>query len=241
MAGNLKILVTIAARSGSKGIKNKNIRNLSGKPLIAYTIEQAVKWGKFERLIVSTDSEDIAKIAKKYGAEVISLRPAELATDTASKIDALRHAFIEAEKHYQSKFDVLLDLDATAPIRTVNDIDNIINLFETKRPASVISVVKARKNPYFNMVEEQADGTFLISKQSSGKTVYRRQDVPSVYDMNASIYVYDREFILDATNETPFSKKVFAYLMPDISAVDIDTEIDLQFTDFLIKQGIVNL
>jgi CMP-N-acetylneuraminic acid synthetase len=240
MTGNLKILVTIAARGGSKGIKNKNIRNLSDKPLIAYTIEQAVKWGKFERLIVSTDSQDIAKIAKEYGAEVPFMRPAELATDTASKIDTLRHAFIEAEKYYQSKFDVLLDLDATAPIRTIKDIDNIVSLFEKKRPASVISVVKASKNPYFNMVEEQADGTFSICKQLE-KIVYRRQDVPSVYDMNASIYVYDREFIIDLANKTPFSNKVFAYLMPDISAVDIDTELDFRFNEFLIKEGMVDL
>lgn len=240
MANKLKILAVVAARAGSKGVKNKNIRKLLNKPLIAYTIEQVLKWRKFDKFIVSTDSKDIAEIAKHYGADVPFLRPRELATDTANKMDVLRHAFIETEKHYNVRFDALLDLDATAPIRTVEDIENIIDLFKKKKPDCVFSVVRAHRNPYFNMVEKQKDGSVRVCKELPSQ-ITRRQDVPLVYEMNASMYVYNRDFLLDRNNKIPYAKRALAYEMSQVSRVDIDTEIDFKFIEFLIKRGIVTL
>ncbi|MFH1305120.1 MAG: acylneuraminate cytidylyltransferase family protein [Candidatus Omnitrophota bacterium] len=237
----MKILATIAARGGSKGVKNKNIRPLVGKPLIVYTIEQVKKWGRFDGFIVSTDSPEIADVAVRHGAETPFLRPPQLATDTAGKMDVLRHALRKAEEHYGMKFDALLDLDATAPIRTVEDIENAVSLFRNKRPDCVFSAVKARKNPYFNMVEEDSNGFAVLCKEAPRQKVSRRQDAPAVFDMNASIYVYDRDFLLDENNMTPYAKNALISEMSGLSAVDIDTETDLKFIEFLIKEGIVKL
>ena len=130
----MKILATVAARGKSKGVKNKNIRNLLGRPLISYTIEQLNRWGKFDKFIVSTDSKKIAAIARCYGVEVPFMRPAKLAGDNAAKIDVLRHALLEAEKYYNMRFDVLVDLDATAPIRQISDLDKCLKIFKEQKP-----------------------------------------------------------------------------------------------------------
>ncbi|MFH1772686.1 MAG: acylneuraminate cytidylyltransferase family protein [Candidatus Omnitrophota bacterium] len=236
----MKILAVIAARGGSKGVKNKNIRPLLGKPLIACSIEQLKRWGKFEKFIVSTDSQEIASVAKEYGAEVPFMRPQELATDKSNKMDALRHAYVEAEKYYGVKFDALLDLDVTAPIRTVEDIENIVNLFKEKKADCVFSVVKAHRNPYFNMVEEQKDGSVKVCK-SLVRDITRRQDVPLVYDMNASLYVYSREFLLNPDNKTPYSGKCYVYKMKDESATDIDREVDFKLIELLVREEIVRI
>lgn len=236
----MKILAVVAARGGSKGVKGKNIKALKNKPLIAYTIKQAVKWGKFNRFIVSTDSRKIADIALSYGAEAPFLRPAELAGDNVGKLDVLRHALIKSEEYYGVKFDALLDLDATAPVRAVKDIDNIVKIFKEKKANCVFSAVKARKNPYFNMVEIRPDGSVVICKKPP-TAVMSRQSAPAVYELNASIYIYNREFLLDADNKTPISDKSFLYEMDEKSAVDIDTELDFRFIEFLIKEGMVKL
>lgn len=240
MPKKLKILATIAARGGSKGVKNKNIRPLLGKPLIAYSIKQLLRWGKFDRFIVSTDSPNIAAVARRYAAEVPFLRPARLATDTACKLDALRYTLVQAERYYNTRFDVLFDLDATAPIRTLRDMDNIVNLFKKKRPDCVFSVVKARRNPYFNMVEVQADGACKICKKLPASVV-RRQDAPGVYEMNASMYVYGRKFLMDAKNKLPYSGRAFVYKMNELSSFDIDSEMDFKFIEFLAREGLVKL
>lgn len=234
------ILITIAARGGSKGVKNKNIRELCGQPLIAYSILQARRWGRAAGLICSTDSETIASVAKKYGAQVPCLRPKELATDTAPKLQAIRHALQAAEKDGNKKYDVIVDLDATAPVRKVSDIEGAYRLFVEKRPKSVFSVVPCRKNPYFNMVETGANGTARLVKDA-GSAIRRRQDTPPVYDMNASIYVYDREYLLDENTDMPISDHSLIWVMDDLSAVDIDSELDFRFVEFLISKKMVNL
>lgn len=236
----MKVLTVIAARSGSKGIKDKNIKLLAGRPLISYTLKQAKRWGKFKKLIVSTDSKKIASIANKNGAEVPFLRPKELAADSMGKIDVLRHALVETEKLYQCSFDCVLDLDVTAPIRTVTDIDNIVNKFRKEKPDCIFSVVKARKNPYFNMVEKYPDGKVKICKEFPNQ-IKRRQDAPVVYEMNASMYVYARNFLLNKRNHMPYSGKSSLYIMDEISAVDIDSEIDFRYIEFLCKEGLINL
>lgn len=236
----MKILVFIGARAGSKGVKAKNIRLLLGKPLMSYTIGQALKWGKAARVIVSTDSEHFAKIARKLGAEVPFLRPAELASDTASKGAAIRHALVNCEKIYNEKYDAVMDLDVTAPIRTVKDIDNCFNIFKKYRPKTLFSVVVAHKNPYFNMVEINKKGNAELSKRPK-KKFFRRQDAPAVYAMNASIYFYRRDHVLKSDAPPPFSDDTRIYIMDEASRTDIDHEIDFQFIEFMAKKGLVKL
>ena len=235
-----KILLTIAARGGSKGVKNKNVRNLCGLPLIAHTILQAKRWGKADRIICSTDSKKIASVAKRYGAEVPFIRPTGLATDTAGKLDVLRHALKAVERSSGQKYPVIIDLDATAPIRKMSDIEGAYRLFMNKRPKSVFSVTPCRKNPYFNMVEIKSGGYAALVKKTSSP-VKRRQDAPKVYDMNASIYIYDRRYLLNENTKSPVSDKSLVYLMDELSAFDIDNESDIKFIEFLVSRGAVKL
>lgn len=233
------ILAIVAARGGSKGLENKNVRELCGIPLIAHTIRQAKEWGEYSRLVCSTDSETIASIAAAFGAEVPFRRPANLATDTAGKIEVLRHALETSEQIYGTRFETVIDLDATAPIRRVQDIEGSFRLFKEKTAKSVFSVTPCRKNPYFNMVEESSGGNAVLSK--SVGLFRRRQDAPRVFDMNASIYVYDRDYLLSESTTSPISDYSFFWIMDELSAFDIDTEADFLFVEFLVSKGLVEL
>ena len=235
------ILLTICARGGSKGVKGKNIRPIAGKPLIGYTIDQALRWGKATHVVVSTESDEIADVAKSFGAEVPFKRPMPLANDTVGKIPVLKHAFMASEKYFKKRFDILVDLDVTAPIRTTRDLDHCLELFLSRRPKSLFSVVKAAKNPYFNMVERNKRGGVNLCKKL-GKSVLRRQDSPQVYSLNAAIYFYARDFLVTSTQTTgPITDRSEIYLMDDLCGIDIDREIDFQFIEFLIRQGMVKL
>lgn len=235
---NQALLITICARSGSKGVKNKNLRELAGKPLISYTINQAKKWGKGRHIVVSTDSPEIAQVAKDFGAEVPFLRPSELATDITGKIEVIRHALTICEQKYNEKFDCVMDLDVTSPVRLVKDLENVYELFCKKKPRTLFSVVNAHRNPYFNMVEETIDGKVHLCKNGDFVT---RQSAPKVYDLNASIYIYDREYLLNKKNTSAISNNSVIYLMDDISRIDIDSELDFKFIEFLIKEHIISL
>jgi len=235
-----RILLTIAARGGSKGVKNKNLKNLCGLPLIAHTIIQAKKWGKADKIVCSTDSREIAKVALKYGAEVPFMRPPALATDTAGKFEVIRHCLKTVEEMTAKFYPIVIDLDATSPVRKITDIDGALRLFTKNRPKSVFSVVACRRNPYFNMVEVNAKGyAYLVKPLKSA--VKRRQDAPKVYDLNASIYVYERKFILDKKSTSVLSDKSLIYIMNEYSAFDIDSESDFEFIEFLVEKGAVRL
>ena len=225
-----KVLCTICMRCGSKGVWGKNLRNLHGKPLMAYTIQQALQSGLFEHVVVSTDSNEIADKAKEYGAEAWFLRPAKLATDKAPKIPAIRQAFLEAEKHYEQEFEILVDLDATSPLRSVDDIISAYEQLIAEDADIVITANPCRKNPYFNMVEI-LDGRIRKVKELKTPPA-RRQDAPAVYDMNASIYIFKREALF--RYDTLFTDKTSLYIMPEERSVDIDTELDWQFVEFII-------
>ncbi len=231
----MNIILTICARGGSKGVYKKNIRPILGKPLIAYTIETALKWNKADRVVVSTDDEEIADIARKFGAEVPFMRPHELATDTAGKLSVIQHAVKFCEEDANTKYDIVVDLDPTAPIRKISDIDNSLNKFLNSDADMLYSVCMARRNPYFNMVELDEKGYAYTSK-SLEKEIVRRQDSPKVYDMNASIYLYRRKFLLNADSFN--SGKAIVYVMDDITSHDIDREIDFQFIEFLLEKGV---
>lgn len=230
----MNILGTICARGGSKGVPNKNIRNLAGKPLIYYTISVMKKWGKASKIICSTDSHEIARIANEYGAETPFMRPKELASDTAPKIPVIQHALRFCEQHYKTQYDAVVDLDPTAPLRSVNDLNKAFDEFIQTRAQVLYSVTIAKKNPYFNMIELDEKGNAQLSK-SLGSEYFRRQDAPIVYEINGSIYCYDRDYLINASSLHCEREKV--YVMDEISSVDIDREIDFKFVEFLLKFG----
>lgn len=227
------ILCTICARGGSKGVKNKNIKELNGKPLIAYTIEQAKSSGLFEHIVISTDSDDIANVAKQYGAEVFFKRSEEMASDTAGKLDVIKDAFKRSEEYYNRTFDYLIDLDATAPLRIVEDIINSFKQFKQNDNDNLITAMPSRRSPYFNLVEQDKDGKVYLSKKLDGAVV-RRQDAPKSYDMNASIYIWKRDIILN--EGSLFLEKTGLYVMPEERSIDIDNELDFKFVEFLMKE-----
>jgi CMP-N-acetylneuraminic acid synthetase len=358
----MKNLCTICMRGGSKGVPNKNLRNLLGKPLMAYTIEKAIESELFEHVVVSTDSEIIAETAKSFGAEAWFLRPPELATDERPKLPVIRHAVLESEKHYGQQFDILTDLDVTSPLREVEDIKGAYQQFVGEDSDVLITASLARKNPYFNMVEindgsvnlvkhtnlskvlispktsirealgslgksgekclmvvdldrkllgtlsdgdlrrailkgaaieqtinniynrnpiylnqhsyknKQAKKIFLENKFGLIPTIddegilldfltweevftkdenvtdhprnlrmnspSRRQDAPEVYDMNASIYIWKRQALLESS--TLFTEKTYLYVMPEERSIDIDTELDWDFVEFIMLKTMKN-
>ena len=140
-------------RSGSQGVRNKNMKSINGKPLMYYTIKQAIKSKLFDNIVVSTDSKKILTKAKSYGAEGWFMRPKRLASSTCSKIPVIKHALREAEKFYSKKFKYIIDLDVTSPLRRTKDIINAYKTFIKNKGDVLVSVTKSKKNPYFNMVE----------------------------------------------------------------------------------------
>jgi len=229
-----KILCTICARGGSKGVKNKNIKELCGKPLIAYTIEQAKASNLFEHIVISTDSDEIARIAQEYGAEVFFKRSADMASDTAGKLEVIKDAFVRSEKHYDTKFEYLIDLDATAPLRNVEDILNSYKQFLDNKNCNLLTAMPSRRNPYFNLIEVNDTGLVTLSKTLDSRVI-RRQDAPKCYDMNASIYIWDRNTILN--EKSLFMPKTGLYVMPEERSIDIDTPLDYKFVEFLMKEN----
>ena len=229
----MKRLCTICARGGSKGVKNKNIRLLAGKPLIAHTLEQARQCGLFERIAVSSDSEAILKTASEWGADELVVRPPEMARDTSAKIPAIRHCVETVEKRTGTCFDIVVDLDATSPLRIPEDIFNAVALLESKGISNVITGAPARRSPYFNLVELGTDGVARLSKPPSSSVV-RRQDSPPCFDMNASIYVWQRAALFE--NPGVFAQDTGLYVMPEDRSLDIDTELDFDIVEFLMKR-----
>ncbi|QKF61910.1 acylneuraminate cytidylyltransferase family protein [Campylobacter curvus] len=228
-----EILCTICARGGSKGVKGKNIKELCGKPLIAYTIEQALASNLFRHIVVSTDSDLIADIAVKFGAEVFFKRDTAMASDTAGKLDVIKDAFKRSEAHYNQKFDYEIDLDATAPLRDVSDIKNAFEQFIANDNDNLITAMPSRRSPYFNLVEISQNGEVRLSKQLQNP-VLRRQDAPKTYDMNASIYIWKREILLN--ENSIFLPKTGLYIMLEERSIDIDSELDFKFVESILKE-----
>lgn len=231
-----KILCTICCRGGSKGVKNKNIRSLLGKPLIAYTIEQAQKSQIFSHIVLSTDSEEIAKVGKYYGAEVFFLREKKLATDKAGKLLVIQDALKKSENYFNTIFDTIFDLDATSPLRDVQDIINAHDLFTKEQSDILITASPSRKNPYFNLIEfyEEDGEKYIELSKKPNKPILCRQDAPKCYDMNASIYIWKRESLL--SSQRLFGKTTSLYIMPEDRSIDIDTETDFRFVEFLLEK-----
>ena len=222
------VVCVIPARGGSKGLPGKNIKTFCGKPLIAHTIEQAKQSRYIDRVIVSTEDEAIAQISLEYGAEVPFMRPMELAGDSSATVDVLLHAINWLEDVDRYAFDILLLLHTTTPLRSVQDIDQSIAFMVEEKADNVFSVAEAHRNPYFNMVEEDADGFVRLVKEGCFST---RQAAPKVYDMNASIYVWWKDVLKQ--EKKIFLKKTKVYVMPKERSIDIDDDLDFKIAEFL--------
>jgi N-acylneuraminate cytidylyltransferase/CMP-N,N'-diacetyllegionaminic acid synthase len=231
MNKDLNILVTICARGGSKGVSKKNIRKVDGEPLITHTIRQTLGWDRTTDLVVSTDSEEIASVAEEHGAQVPFIRPAELATDEAPKLPVIQHAHNYMESETGIKYDYVVDLNTTAPLRLVDDIEECFQCVHGTDATNAYTVTEAERNPYYNMVELDEEGYASVCKEPE-RSIPRRQDAPSVYAMNASIYVYERDHLANA--DAIHSERTVVSVMPPERSVDIDRPIDLAYTKFLI-------
>lgn len=229
----MKRLCTICVRSGSKGVINKNLREIAGKPLLVYSILQAKASKLFEAVVVSSDSTEILDIANRWGTDYCIERPLHLATDEAPKVPVIQHALLTIEKKVQHRFDVIVDLDVTSPLRFVYDISNVVELLETKKVSNVITGSAARRSPYFNLVEINSDGFAQLSK-SLPKPIFCRQDAPKAYDLNASIYAWQREALLKQS--TIFFHDTLLYVMPQERSIDIDSELDFIFVELLMNK-----
>lgn len=231
----MNVLMTICGRAGSKGVGNKNFRIFLGKPIVSYTIKAAKLFKEKNKNIevdicLNSDNEIARKIALEENLFFVE-RPNELASDTASKVDAIRDVLLKMEKKENKKYDYVIDLDITSPLRKVSDIENVFNKEVETQSDVVFSVVPSRRNPYFNMVERNSDNKIVFSKPSS---FVRRQDAPEVYDMNASIYCYKRDTLADFT-KVPFKEKIDIVIMKDTYALDIDHEEDFYIMECLVK------
>ena len=233
MDKTMKRLCTICARGGSKGVKGKNLRILQGKPLIAHSILQALEAKLFDAVAVSSDSEEILMTAQQFGAHVLVRRPEEMATDTAPKVPAIYHCMAEAERALCTTFDVLADLDATSPLRLVDDIVGAVSLLEDTGVSNVITGSPARRSPYFNLVELNQQGFIQLSKPLP-VAIARRQDSPRCFDMNASIYVWRRAAFVAEPKIFYADTRLFE--MPEERSHDIDSELDFEIVRMLMEQ-----
>jgi CMP-N,N'-diacetyllegionaminic acid synthase len=230
-----KVLAIIGARGGSQGVKNKNIRPLLGKPLIVWTVEQALESRIFDRVVLSSDSEEIMDIAKKHGADVFFKRPAELALDTSPKLPAIRHAALETERRYEKKYEIVVDLDATSPLRSIDDIRIALEQFIAHDYDVLITAMPARRSPYFNLIEMNTDGLAELSKKLA-KPINRRQDSPQCFDMNSSFDIWKRDVLM--RSDTVFTGNTGLYVMPEERSIDIDSELDWRIVEFLMADRI---
>lgn len=225
----MKNIAIIPARSGSKGLKDKNIKELCGKPLIAYTIEAAIQSGIFDCVHVSTDSAEYAVIAKEYGADVPFLRSKEYATDTASTWDTVKYV-LNTYSELGKEFGMVTVLQPTSPLRTSEDICGAYHMFCEKDALSVISVCEMEHTlALCNTLGENLS----LNKFIDIEKMKRRQDTEVYYRINGGIYMVDVR-ILDKLDEL-YGTRSYAYVMDKNKSVDIDCEWDFKMAEFLIK------
>ena len=231
----MKTLITICARGGSKGILGKNIKHINGIPLINYTINSAILFSNlFESdIAISTDDIKIAEECKKMGLKSDYIRPLHLSTDTAGKIDTILDLLLYEEKLRSIKYDHILDLDVTSPLRSIEDLKQAFDLLhQDEKALNIFSVNNASKNPYFNMVEQKEDGYYELSKKGNFLT---RQEANLVYELNASFYIYKRTFF-DSENRKVINERSLIYQMKHI-CFDLDHPIDFEFMSYLIENN----
>ena len=229
----MKILCTICARSGSKGLKNKNIKQLLGKPLIYYTIKQAKDAKIFSNIVVSTDSEKIKRIANKLNVSCWYLRSKKLSNDYSSKLPVIKDTLIKSEKKFNIKYDYICDLDVTSPLRKIKDIILSYEKVKKKNIQNLVSVCSSKKNPFFNVIMKKKEGYKIVS--SFSEKYKRRQDAPNCYDVNASIYFWTRQALI--TNKKLIGSQTNIHIMPQNRSIDIDTKDDFEYVEYLLKKN----
>ena len=222
----------IFARGGSKGLPGKNIRLFGGKPLIAWSIQHAQAVKRISRVIVSTDSQEIAAVAQHYGAEAPFIRPAELAQDDSPEWLAWRHALNYLRETTDMLPEVMVSVPATAPLRLPLDVENCLDEYEGGGADVVITVTDARRSPYFNMVTIKADNTVhLVSPPRL--PIISRQQAPVMYDMTTVCYAASTEFVM--THNSIFEGRVKAVRVPPARGLDIDTLLDFQIAESVLN------
>mgnify|MGYP003413406329 FL=1 len=231
----MNILITICARGGSKGIPGKNVKMLNGKPLIGYTIDIAKRFqekhGNVE-IALSTDSDEIIQVVEQCGLHSDYKRPASLGGDTVGKIDAIKDIVFYTENAKGIKYDYVLDMDVTSPLRTMEDLEEAFELMNADTNAiNLFSVSEAGRSPYFNQVEQKENGYF--NKVKDAGTILTRQSAPKVYDLNASFYIYRREFF-DLGYKGAITDRSLIYLMKH-TCFDLDHPIDFEIISFLLE------
>lgn len=229
----MSLLCTICARGGSKGVVGKNSRDLLGKPVLAWSIAQARETGLFEAIAFSSDSDALLELAAKAGADILVKRPDEMATDTAPKLPAIRHCLEQAIATIGRAPEIFVDLDVTSPLRTAADITGAVDLLRETGASNIITGAQARRSPYFNLVEQRADGSVGLSK-SAHPPIVRRQDAPRCFDMNASIYVWRVSSFL--AQPAVFYSDTRLFEMPEDRSIDIDSDLDFALVELLLRQ-----
>lgn len=233
----MNILITICGRAGSKGVKNKNVRDFLGMPLINYTIATANLFKKRNPnynidISINTDSHDLLNMFSENSDIVCIKRPSELATDNSPKVPVIRYSLNFAEEKFNKTYDYVIDLDITSPLRKSEDIENALNKVIANSEIDVVfSAVHSRRNPYFNMVESREG---KIQKIISSNFV-ARQEAPQVFDMNASIYCYRRNSLLNVLKNTPLDGNYDITIMKDTAVLDIDSEEDHELMQILAE------
>lgn len=226
----MKIAAFIFARGGSKGLPGKNIKIFAGKPLIAWAIQHALGVKGVTQVYVSTDCQDIAEIAKQYGAQVPFMRPKELSTDHSPEWDSWRHAlnYFIGMKGYAP--DVFLSIPVTSPLRYISDIEKCLLTFVENNSDAVIAVTEPHRNPYFNMVKIEPKGT-CVPVLDTKKNITRRQDADQVFDMTTVAYALKPSFILNSSHL--FDGVVHCVEVPAERSIDIDTLLDFDIAEFI--------
>ncbi|MGR5064416.1 acylneuraminate cytidylyltransferase family protein [Photobacterium sp. DNB22_13_2] len=228
MINGKKVLAVIPARGGSKRLPGKNTKHLGGKPLLSWTIEAASNSKQIDRVVVSTDAEDIASVARAYGAEVPFMRPVDLSGDHASTDSAIFHAL----ENVGEEHEIVVILQPTSPLRTAEDIDNALALLADPTVKGVVSICECEHTPLWcnTLPDDKAMGDFL-RPSLLGK---RSQDLPQYYRLNGCIYAFD-VVSFKMNKGTFYSDTVKAYIMPSERSVDIDTQVDFCFAETLIN------
>ncbi|SCY45112.1 CMP-N,N'-diacetyllegionaminic acid synthase [Pseudobutyrivibrio sp. AR14] len=225
----MKTIAIIPARSGSKGLKNKNIKPLNNKPLMAYTIEAAKKSGIFDEIMVSTDSEEYAKIAQEYGASVPFYRTQETSNDNSSSWDVVK----EVLNNYKESFDLVCLLQPTSPLRIDEDIKAAFDIYTKKNAKVVISVCETEHSPLLcGQLPNDGNLNSFINIENNK----RRQDLAKYYRLNGAIYLVDVDYLY--TGKDLFSKDSYAYIMPPERSVDIDTLMDFKIAELYLQEFI---
>lgn len=235
-----KILGVITARGGSKGIPRKNIKLLAGKPLIVYTIEAARQSGIFDRLILSTDDEEIAAVARLHGCEVPFMRPAELAEDRTPHLPVLQHAVAYLREHENYEPDAVMILQPTAPLRRAEHIREAVELFEKNDADSVVSVceVPGHHSPHWQLTMDDKNALKIFTTGAPlSDLVHRRQDLPKTYARNGAVYLFKTNLLFHPEHPSVYGLRTIAYVMEPESSINIDGMDDWARAELALKKS----